>query len=87
MATIVSITAYQRNQYALLNPNGTPATSGIAYGFPVEGFVAYPAPSGTVANGVTMNSIVEVAPTGLNQVPVLFYTTSTVAQINAASNA
>jgi hypothetical protein len=87
MATIVSITAYQRNQYALLNPNGTPATSGISYGFPVEGFVAYPCPSGTVANGVTMNSIVEVAPTGLNQVPVLFYTTSTVAQINTASNA
>jgi hypothetical protein len=34
-----------------------------------------------------MNSIVEVAPTGLNQVAVLFYTTSTVAQINAAANA
>jgi hypothetical protein len=49
--------------------------------------MAYPAPSGTVANGVTMNSIVEVAPTGLNQVPVLFYTTSTVAQVNTAANA
>jgi hypothetical protein len=87
MAQIVSITAYQRNQYALLNPNGTPATSGIAYGFPVEGFVAYPAPSGFVANGVTMNSIVEVAPTGLNQVSVYFYTNATVAQINADANA
>jgi len=87
MATIVSITAYQRNQYALLNPNGTPATSGIAYGFPVNTFAAYPCPTGTVANGVTMNSIVEVAPTGLNQVSVLFYTTSTVAQINTAANA
>ena len=87
MATIVSITAYQRNQYALLNSNGTPATSGIAYGFPVDTFAAYPAPANTVANGVTMNAIVEVAPTGLNQVPVLFYTTSTVAQINSASNA
>ena len=87
MATIVSITAYQRNQYALLNPNGTPATSGIAYGFPVTTFAAYPAPANTVANGVTMNAIVEVAPTGLNQVPVLFYTTSTVSQINSASNA
>ena len=87
MATIVSITAYQRNQYALLNPNGTPATSGIAYGFPVTTFAAYPAPANTVANGVTMNSIVEVVPTGLNQVPVLFYTTSTVSQINSACNA
>jgi len=87
MATIVSITAYQRNQYALLNPNGTPATSGIAYGFPVESFVAYPCPANTVANGVTMNSIVEVAPTGLNQTPVYFYTNATVAQINTASNA
>jgi hypothetical protein len=87
MAQIVSITAYQRNQYALLNPNGTPATSGIAYGVPVEGFVAYPAPSGTVAHGVTMNSIVEVAPTGLNQVSVYYYTNATVAQINSAANA
>jgi hypothetical protein len=87
MATIVSITAYQRNQYALLNSNGTPATSGISYGFPVTAFAAYPAPDNTVANGVTMNSIVEVAPTGLNQVPVLFYTTSTIAQINSAANA
>jgi hypothetical protein len=87
MASIVSITAYQRNQYALLNPNGTPATSGIAYGFPVNTFAAYPCPSGTVANGVTMNSIVEVAPTGLNQVPVLFYTDASVATINAAANA
>ena len=87
MATIVSITAYQRNQYALLNSNGTPATSGIAYGFPVDTFAAYPCPSGTVANGVTMNSIVEVAPTGLNQVPVLFYTDATVATINTACNA
>lgn len=87
MATIVSITAYQRNQYALLNADGTPATSGIVYGFPVEGFVAYPCPANTLANGVTMNSIVEVAPTGLNQVPVYFYTTATVAQINTAANA
>ena len=87
MASIVSITAYQRNQYALLNPDGTPATSGIAYGFPVSTVATYPAPTGTVANGVTMNSIVEVAPTGLNQVAVLFYTTSTVTQINAAANA
>lgn len=87
MATIVSITAYQRNQYALLNPDGTPATSGISYGFPVEGFVAYPCPSGTVANGVTMNSIVEVSPTGLNQTPVFFYTNATVATINSACNA
>jgi hypothetical protein len=87
MATIVSITAYQRNQYALLNSNGTPATSGIAYGFPVDTFAAYPCPSGVVANGVTMNTIVEVAPTGLNQVPVLFYTDATVATINSACNA
>lgn len=87
MASIVSITAYQRNQYALLNPNGTPATSGIAYGFPVNTFAAYPCPANTVANGVTMNSIVEVAPTGLNQVPVLFYTDASVATINSAANA
>lgn len=87
MATIVAITAYRRNQYDLVNPNGTPATSGISYAFPVESFLAYPCPANTVANGVSMNSIVEVLPTGLNQPSVLFYTTSTVAQINTASNA
>lgn len=87
MATIVSITAYQRNQYALENPNGTPATSGIAYGFPVNTFSAYPCPALFYANGVLMNSIVEVAPTGLNQLSVSYYTPSTVAQINAAANA
>ena len=87
MANHLSVYVYRRNQYDLNNPNGTPATSGIAYGFPVTTFAAYPAPANTVANGVTMNAIVEVAPTGLNQVPVLFYTTSTVAQINSAANA
>ena len=87
MATIVSVTAYQRNQYALYNADGTPATSGIAYGFPVEGFLAYPCPSGTTANGVSMNTIVEVLPTGLNQTSTYYYTTATVAQINTACNA
>jgi hypothetical protein len=87
MANIVSVTAYQRNQYALNNPNGTPATSGITYAFPVQGFLAYACPSGTVANGVTMNTIVEVLPTGLNQTSVYYYTTATVAAINSAANA
>jgi hypothetical protein len=87
MANIVSVTAYQRNQYALKNANGTPATSGIVFGFPVDTFLAYPCPSGTTANGVTMNSIVEVLPTGLNQTSVYYYTTSTVAQLNSAANA
>lgn len=87
MANIVSVTAYQRNQYALNNANGTPATSGIAFGFPVESFLAYPCPSGTTANGVTMNTIVEVIPTGLNQTSVYYYTTATVATLNSAANA
>jgi hypothetical protein len=87
MANIVSVTAYQRNQYALKNANGTPATSGIVFGFPVESFLAYPCASGTTANGVTMNSIVEVVPTGLNQTSVYYYTNATVAAINSASNA
>ncbi len=87
MANIVSVTAYQRNQYPLKNADGTPATSGIVFGFPVDTFLAYPCPSGTTANGVTMNSIVEVLPTGLNQVSTYYYTTATVAQINTACNA
>lgn len=87
MAQIVSVTAYRRNQYDLVNPNGTPATSGIVYAFPAQSFLAYPVPVATTANGVSMNSIVQVLPTGLNQKAVLYYTTATVAQINAAANA
>lgn len=87
MANIVSVTAYQRNQYALKNADGTPATSGIVFGFPVDSFLAYPCPSGTTANGVTMNTIVEVIPTGLNQTSVYYYTTATVATLNSAANA
>jgi len=87
MANIVSVTAYQRNQYPLYNADGTPATSGIVYGFPVDSFLAYPCPSDTTANGVTMNTIVEVLPTGLNQTSNYFYTTATVATLNSAANA
>ena len=86
MASIVSITAYQRNQYALLNPNGTPATSGIAYGFPVNTIAAYPAPANTVANGVQMNSLILMYPSGLNQPAEKLYSDATVAALITAIN-
>ena len=87
MAQQVALTVYKRNQYDLTNANGTPATSGISYSFAVNSFLARPVEVATTANGVSMNSVIEVFPTGLNQPKVSFLTTSTVAQINAAANA
>jgi hypothetical protein len=87
MAQQVALTVYKRNQYDLNNLNGTPATSGLSYSFAVNSFIARPVETATTVYGVTMNSIVEVIPTGLNQPKVTFLTASTVAQINAAANA
>lgn len=41
----------------------------------------YVAPLAVTANGVTMNSVIEVYPTGLNQPSVKYYTDSTTAQL------
>jgi hypothetical protein len=87
MAQQVALTVYKRNQYDLSNANGTPATSGLSYSFAVNSFIARPVEEATTANGVSMNSVIEVLPTGLNQPSVYFFTTSTVAQINTAANA
>jgi hypothetical protein len=84
MANHVSVYVYRKNQDDLKNQNGTPATTGILFSFPVTVFSVNP--STVVANGVQMNSVITVAPTGLNQPADKYYTDSTVAGLVAASN-
>jgi hypothetical protein len=77
---------YRRNAYDLSNAAGTPATQGVPVSFPVQGTVFTPV-SGVTACGVTMKSVIEVLPTGLNQPTQKFYTADTVSTLNTASNA
>lgn len=69
---------YRRNQYDTSNTNG------VLYSFPVSG--TFFAPTDVVANGVQMNSIITLAPKGLNQPARLFYTPYTVSDLNAYAN-
>jgi len=84
MATIVAITAYRRNQYDLTNPNGTPATSGVLFSLPTANLQVQP--STVVANGVQMNSLILIYPSGLNQPAEKLYSNATVAGLIAAIN-
>jgi hypothetical protein len=77
---------YRRNAYDLSNAAGTPATQGVPVSFSVQGALITPV-SGVVACGVTMNSVIEVLPTGLNQPTQKFYTADTVTTLNTAANA
>lgn len=49
--------------------------------FPNSGNTFYTAPSGTSYNGVTINSIIEVYPTGLRVNPKLYYAVETLTQL------
>ncbi len=57
--------------------------------FPATGgaIMVTPAPSGTTSNGVTLNSIITVLPTGLVVPPGKYYSDRTVAQIQTLANA
>lgn len=83
MAAHVSVTVYQRNQYQL--------KASETMSFPVGSFLAYPpavATSVTIGETTTtINAVIEVIPSGLNQPPVLYLTDSTVTQVNTAANA
>lgn len=65
--------------------NVIPATMGISRSFPSAGVDIYPANDNTIANGVTMHSVIELLPTGLNQRPIRFYSDATVATLNTAA--
>jgi hypothetical protein len=85
MAQQISVQIYQKNDNVLLNPNRSLPQNGITFSFPTDGFFAEPAY--ILVNGVQMNAVIKVLPSALNQPYDLYYTPSTVAQINALSNA
>ena len=84
-ATHVSVFVYRRNADDLQNQNGTPATNGILFSFPVNQIQL--SPSTVTANGVQMNTLIAMYPNGLNQPATKYYSSATVAQISAAINA
>ena len=84
MANHLSVYVYRRNQYDLNNPDGTPATSGVLFSLPTVGLQVQP--TTVVANGVQMNSLILMYPSGLNQPAEKLYSAATVAQIITAIN-
>lgn len=56
---------YRKNQYDLKDPAGHPAAQGVPVNFTNSLCNIFPAPANTVANGVTMQSIIELLPSGL----------------------
>ena len=84
MANHLSVYVYRRNQYDLSNPNGTPATSGVLFTLPTVNLQVQP--TTVVANGVQMNSLILMYPSGLNQPAEKLYTNQTVAELIAAIN-
>ncbi len=75
--------AYRKNQYDLKNPAGNPATQGVPINLTNQFCNVSPAPANTVANGVTMLSIIELLPPGLykNGQSTYFYSADSVATL------
>ena len=84
MANHLSVYVYRRNQYDLTNPNGTPATSGVLFSLPTVDLQVQP--TSVVANGVQMNSLILMYPSGLNQPAEKLYTNASVAGLISAIN-
>ena len=57
-------------------------TNGISNSFPSAGTRFYPADSGVTANGVTMASVIELLPTGLNVHSFKFWTDKSITDLN-----
>lgn len=75
---------YRKNQYDLKNAAGNPATQGVPLNLPAPLCILSPAPANTTANGVTMQSIIELLPSGLyhNGQSDKYYSADTVATLN-----
>ena len=84
MANHLSVYIYRRNQYDLSNPDGTAATHGVLFSLPTANLQVQP--TTVIANGVQMNSLILLYPSGLNQPPVKLYSDGTVAGLIAAIN-
>jgi hypothetical protein len=84
MANHLSVFIYRRNQYDLSNPDGTPAANGVRFSLPTANLQVQP--STVVANGVQMNSLILIYPSGLNQPAEKLYTNATVSALVSAIN-
>lgn len=75
---------YRKNQYDLKDANGVMAINGVPLNLPAALCTLSPAPANTVANGVTMASIIELLPSGLyhNGQSTKYYSADTVATLN-----
>jgi hypothetical protein len=84
----VKFLAYRKNQYDLKDASGKPATAGIPINLPSSLCTIYPAPTNTIANGATMQAIIELLPSGLyhNGQSDKFYTTLDVAGVDSAGS-
>jgi hypothetical protein len=67
--------------------NGTDLSAPQAMGFPSAGVVFRPVPSATSIGGVTMNSVIQLQPTGLNQPAHQHYVAQTVSALVTLANA
>ena len=75
--------------YAVQSPLGAytylAGTQGVLNSFPSAGTRIYVADAGTVAGSVTMNSVIELLPTGLNVHGFKFWTPTDVSTLNTAA--
>lgn len=71
--------------------NGVPykevgTVNGRTHSLPSADCVFYPAPAGETAEGVTINSIIVLLPTGSRSTGTTYYTDSTVTQLQTNGN-
>lgn len=78
---------YQSGTYALNSPLGAPAKQGVLFSIPVQSCFISPVNGTVTANGVNMQSVIEVLPTGLNQPAKKFFSSETVSALNTKANA
>ena len=80
MATLLQASIYGVNQYDWNNAEGQ------ILGFPTALTVVRPAPANTTRSGLTMNAVIQLQPTGLNQGADQYYTSATVASLITLAN-
>lgn len=67
--------------------NGNSLSGATTMSFSTSSFIAYPVKSAFSVGGVAMQSVIEVLPSGLNQVSTYYYTNASVYAIVASANA
>lgn len=77
---LASIYGYSLPNNNAILPLGT--NNGLLNSFPSSGTRFFPADSGTVINGVTVNAVIQMLPSGLNIKGNKFYTDATVTTLN-----